>query len=196
MRRITAGLTPAALVEHGLLDATRTLAHRLSTDDVRVRVTGPPAPLPALAPGVETAAYRIAAEAVTNAARHARAHRVEVAFAATPTALTVTVTDDGRGFDAAAVPGTGLASVGERAEEIGGTSTITSGPDGTTVTATLPITPGPGPTRMTMSETPDGDGAARPWRVLLVDDHPLQGRARRRDRPGPGLHGRRPGGHR
>ncbi|MBT2385942.1 ATP-binding protein [Streptomyces sp. ISL-11] len=139
VRRITAGLTPAALVEHGLLGATRTLAHRLGTDDVRVTVAGPRTPLPALAPGVEIAAYRIAAEAVTNAVRHAGARRVEVAFDAAPTALTVVVTDDGTGFDTAAVPGTGLASVAERAEEIGGTSAVASGPDGTTVSATLPL---------------------------------------------------------
>ncbi|MEV5414307.1 ATP-binding protein [Thermopolyspora sp. NPDC052614] len=141
LRRITAGLTPAALVEHGLLVAMRTLAHRLSTDAVRITVTCADDSLPALPPAVETAAYRIAAEAVTNAVRHARAGRVEVVFAPCPGGLSVTVTDDGTGFDAEAVAGTGLGSIVERAEEIGGTSLIDSGPRGTIVSATLPIRP-------------------------------------------------------
>jgi len=149
VRRITAGLTPATLVERGLLDATRILARRLSTEAVDVTVTDPPAPLPALAPAVETAAYRIAAEAVTNAVRHAGASRVEVAFTPGPAALTITVADDGTGFDASAVPGTGLASVSERAEEIGGSATITTASAGTTVTATLPTTLGGAPVTAT-----------------------------------------------
>jgi signal transduction histidine kinase len=138
VRRITAGLAPAALVEHGLLDATRTLARRLSTRDVLVTVTLTGPPLPALTPAVETAAYRIAAEAVTNAVRHAGAGRVRVTFGAGQATLQVTVSDDGTGFDAAAAPGTGLASITERAEEIGGTCTMDTGPRGTTVSATLP----------------------------------------------------------
>jgi len=141
LRRITAGLTPAALVEHGLLVAARTLAHRLSTDSVRVTVACADCPLPAMPPAVETAAYRITAEAVTNAVRHARAEHVRVDFAPCPGGLTVTVADDGTGFDSDAVAGTGLASIAERAEEIGGTYRIDSGPHGTTTRATLPIRP-------------------------------------------------------
>ncbi|GGO79194.1 sensor histidine kinase [Nonomuraea cavernae] len=142
VRRITAGLTPAALVDRGLLDATRILAHRLTTDAVRVTVTDPATPLPVLPPAVETAAYRITAEAVTNSVRHAGARGVEVTFTACPGALVVTVIDDGTGFGADTVPGTGLSSIAERAEEIGGAATIDTAPGGTTVTATLPTTLG------------------------------------------------------
>ncbi|WP_229871283.1 sensor histidine kinase [Streptomyces phaeofaciens] len=138
VRRITAGLTPAMLAERGLLDATRTLAQRLSTADVQITVDAVPLPLPPLGPAVETAAYRIAAEAVTNAVRHSGARHVRIVFEATATTLAVAVVDDGTGLDTRAVPGTGLASVAERAEEIGGTSTLDTGPHGTTVTATLP----------------------------------------------------------
>ncbi|MEV4835839.1 ATP-binding protein [Nonomuraea sp. NPDC049486] len=141
IRRITAGLAPATLVERGLLDATRILAHRLTTDAVRVTVTA--GPLPAMAPAVETAAYRIAAEAVTNAVRHARARHVEVAFTTAPGTLTVTVTDDGTGFGADTIPGTGLLSVTERAEEVGGHADLHPTPTGTTITATLPTPPPP-----------------------------------------------------
>ncbi|MEV0037024.1 histidine kinase [Streptomyces sp. NPDC050804] len=140
VRRITAGLTPAILVESGLLDATRILAHRLSGEDVQVTVATPRTPLPALAPAVETAAYRIVAEAITNAVRHSGARHVQVTLGVGTGALTVAVADDGSGLDSRAVPGTGLASFTERAEEIGGTSAISSGPRGTTVRAVLPVT--------------------------------------------------------
>ncbi|MFD5895341.1 sensor histidine kinase [Streptomyces sp. NPDC060366] len=142
VRRITAGLAPAALVERGLLDATETLARRLSTESVRVVVVRPAAPLTArpMAPAVETAAYRIAAEAVTNAVRHSGARLVRITFTSDAARLTVTVTDDGTGLPREPVPGTGLASFAERAEEIGGTTTVSTGPRGTTVQAVLPVT--------------------------------------------------------
>lgn len=179
IRRITAGLTPALLVERGLFDATRLLARRLTTEAVEVVVDDPVTPLPPPAPAVETAAYRIAAEAITNAVRHARARHVRVAFTAGPAELTVTVADDGAGFAAGVVPGTGLASLVERAEEIGGSATIDTTPDGTTITATLPTmrTPpaapatalpaanldGPAPTMPLPPRVTTPSTAATPW---------------------------------
>ncbi|QQC87183.1 histidine kinase [Streptomyces alfalfae] len=140
VRRITAGLTPAVLVERGLLEAIRILAHRLSTEVVQVVVADPATKMPVLAPAVETAAYRIAAEAMTNAVRHSGARRVLVGLAVTPASLTVKVSDDGNGLPGGGVPGTGLASFTERAEEIGGTTGVHTGPHGTAVHATLPLT--------------------------------------------------------
>ncbi|WP_240803186.1 sensor histidine kinase [Streptomyces sp. A1499] len=140
VRRITAGLTPAVLVERGLLEAIRILAHRLSTEVVQVVVADPATTMPVLAPAVETAAYRIAAEAMTNAVRHSGARRVLVSLAVTPASLTVKVSDDGNGLPGGGVPGTGLASFTERAEEIGGTTGVHTGPHGTAVHATLPLT--------------------------------------------------------
>ncbi|WP_240659626.1 ATP-binding protein [Streptomyces sp. WAC 01529] len=139
VRRITAGLTPAVLVERGLLEAIRILAHRLSTEVVQVVVADSVTTVPALAPAVETAAYRIAAEAMTNAVRHSGARR-GVGLTVTPTSLTVKVSDDGNGLGGGGVPGTGLASCTERAEEIGGTTGVRTGPHGTAVHATLPLT--------------------------------------------------------
>ncbi|WP_328491365.1 histidine kinase [Streptomyces sp. NBC_00414] len=143
VRRITAGLTPAALVERGLADALRDLAHRLAHPGLDIRLDAPAHRLAGLAPAVETAAYRITAEALTNAVRHAAARRIHITLAATEAgALTVTVTDDGTSPAAGAPAGTGLASMAERAEEIGGSCTVTSTPTGTTVSARLPAPPG------------------------------------------------------
>ncbi|WP_413755127.1 sensor histidine kinase [Streptomyces sp. MMBL 11-3] len=140
VRRITAGLGPAALLEKGLLDATRSLARHFSTQHVGVVVVGSALRLPAPVSAVETSAYRITAEALTNAVRHSGARRVRVDLSADSTALTVRVTDDGTGLGVRAAAGTGLASIAERAAETGGTCTVDSGPHGTTVRATLPFT--------------------------------------------------------
>jgi signal transduction histidine kinase len=107
---------------------------------VRIRLPGEP--LGELPAGVETAAYRIVQEALTNARRHARASRIVVTLDRGDGVLLVTVADDGVGLPEEPSPGVGLTSMRERAAEIGGTCVITSGPEGgTTVTATLPLTP-------------------------------------------------------
>ena len=146
VRRITAGLAPAALAERGLAGAVRDLARRLGVDGLRVSVASRPAVLPPLSPGVETAAYRIAAESLTNAVRHARARQVRVELATDPDTLgtlDITITDDGSGLPETAVRGIGLASVRERAEEIGGSCSVIGSATGTVVHAVLPLT-GPG----------------------------------------------------
>ena len=73
---------------------------------------------------VEVAAYRIASEALTNAVRHAGARRCDITLTADE-ALTVEVTDDGRGLPDDPIPGIGLSSMRERAEELGGSFTAT-----------------------------------------------------------------------
>ncbi|WP_055557953.1 ATP-binding protein [Streptomyces sp. NBRC 110028] len=146
VRRITAGLAPAALAERGLAGAVRDLARRLGVDGLRVSVASRPAVLPPLSPGVETAAYRIAAESLTNAVRHARARQVRVELVTDPDTfetLDIMITDDGSGLPETAVRGVGLASVRERAEEIGGSCSVTGSATGTVVHAVLPLT-GPG----------------------------------------------------
>ncbi|WP_435242634.1 sensor histidine kinase [Streptomyces cucumeris] len=143
VRRITSGLAPAALADRGLAGAVRDLGHRLGVDGLRVGVASRPLALPPLSPGVETAAYRIAAESLTNAVRHARARQVHIELTAGSDTLQVKVTDDGSGLRETAVPGIGLASVTERAEEIGGSCTVTGSATGTVVHAVLPLA-GPG----------------------------------------------------
>lgn len=88
------------------------------------------------------ALYRVAQEALANVVRHARATGVAVDLSATPEAITLCVTDNGRGFDPAAVePGTtmGLQGMRERLAALGGTLTIDAAPGtGTRLTAHLP----------------------------------------------------------
>jgi signal transduction histidine kinase len=104
-----------------------------------------PAPLPDLPAAVEVAAYRIAVEAMTNAARHAGAHECRVALVMTDDAaptLSVEISDDGAGIPAEIKPGIGLASMRERAAEVGGSIDFRKREGGgTTITAHLPLAP-------------------------------------------------------
>src|SRR5262249_35465484 len=103
VRRIIDGLRPAPLDTMTLPDAIR---RHIQTIYVPVEVIAKD--LPTLPPQVENAAYRITTEALNNAARHARAHRVEVTMTAPNGALEITVADDGCGLPpAATVAGNG-----------------------------------------------------------------------------------------
>lgn len=136
VRRIIDGLRPAVLDDTGLADALRRHAEAISS---RVRVDVDVAALPPLPPQVETAAYRIAQEAVTNVIRHSDAHRARVSVVAADGMLSVQVADDGEGIDQNAADGVGLASMRQRAEALGGSFTLASRPTGTTVTALIPF---------------------------------------------------------
>ncbi|MFB6718951.1 sensor histidine kinase [Kribbella sp. NPDC056345] len=99
--------------------------------------------LPPLPSAVETAAYRIAVEALTNVARHASATRATVSLSASDRELTISVVDDGTGLPAEPRPGTGLRSMRDRADELGGTCEVTAEPGGgTRVLAVLPLREG------------------------------------------------------
>lgn len=135
VRRLVHDLRPPALDDRGLVGALRQQAEHLA---VPLDVTAPDdLRLPA---AVEVAAYRIAGEALTNVARHARADSARLVVETCEDALVVEVADDGRGIPADRAAGVGLASLRERAAELGGTTTITSPPDGgTVVRARLPL---------------------------------------------------------
>ncbi|WP_433048476.1 sensor histidine kinase [Dactylosporangium sp. CS-033363] len=96
---------------------------------------------PVVSPPVEEALYRIALEALANAARHAEATQVTVRLAGDDSHVVLEVSDDGVGFTPAlSFPGRlGLRSMRERAELLGGTLDIRSAPGaGTVVRAALP----------------------------------------------------------
>jgi signal transduction histidine kinase len=142
LRAIITELRPAALDQLGLRPALASLAQRtasvagldvatdfaLRDDDRR------------LSPALETTAYRLVQEALTNVVKHACASRVEIVVHEAAEALDVCVADDGTGFDAAAAnTGYGLVSMRERVELAGGALHVKSGPTGTAVSAHLPL---------------------------------------------------------
>jgi len=137
IRRLVDDLRPPALDEVGLVAALRQQADRLSEAAVLIDVHGPNSPsLPA---AVEVAAYRIVMEAMTNVVKHASARRcvVEVELNGH---LALAVSDNGCGLPAQRGEGVGMASMRERASELGGTCTVERRPEGgTEVRAVLPV---------------------------------------------------------
>ena len=143
VRRLVEGLRPPALDELGLAGACTQAVERLAAGAGLAASVNSCDALPALPAAVEVAAYRIVVEAVTNTVRHASARQCRVSLACTPAGLTVDVADDGTGLGAAREAGHGLAIMRERAEELGGTVTITDGSPGVTVQAWLPAVTAP-----------------------------------------------------
>ena len=138
VRRVVDGLRPPLLDELGLIASLTQLARSLGDrSGFAVRIEAPPSPpLPA---AVEVAAYRIASEALTNVARHAAASQCAVVLRASGSSVLLRITDDGVGGARGTARGTGLSSMAERAEELGGSVTVTSGDTGSCVEAVLPL---------------------------------------------------------
>jgi PAS domain S-box-containing protein len=145
LRALMSGLRPPVLEERGLMPALREAVTRFGVEQgVEVDLVGTlPRPVSS---DLETLAYRVVQEALTNAAKHARADRVVVSVETTATSLRVEVEDDGRGFDSAMTREflrqgrVGLASMRERVELANGTFVIRSSPGrGTSIVATLPV---------------------------------------------------------
>ncbi len=147
LRRLMSGLRPPVLEERGLLPAIRDTIGRFDAEQ-EIAATLQGSIDHALPPDMETLAYRVVQEALTNAAKHAKAGAVTVRVASDPTQVLVEVTDDGIGFDPSKVRDflragrVGLASMRERVELANGTFTVRSSPGGgTIVTASLPVDP-------------------------------------------------------
>ncbi len=145
LRALMSGLRPPVLEERGLMPALREAVTRFGIEQgVDTDLAGTlPRPLSA---DLETLAYRVVQEALTNAAKHARAGHVVVSVETTASSLRVEVEDDGRGFDSAMTREflrqgrVGLASMRERVELANGTFVIRSNPGrGTSIVATLPV---------------------------------------------------------
>ena len=143
VRRLVDGLRPPALDQLGLVSALRQRAqeHRVpgaagGRMSWAVEADEDVEPLPA---AVEVAAYRIVMEAVTNALRHSGAERCTVSLKREDGTLLLRVRDTGRGLAVDPGAGVGLTSMRERAEELGGTCTVTSSDSGTLVEVRLPI---------------------------------------------------------
>jgi len=141
IRRLVYGLRPPALDDLGLVGALTDQAAQYSASGLRVTVTAPD-PFPPLPAAVEVACYRIAQEALTNVARHAQARSAMLTLTvdAPNPALTLEVLDDGCGLPAQLHAGVGLASMRERAAELGGTCVVEAASNvGVRVYARLPL---------------------------------------------------------
>ncbi|MCB0018788.1 MAG: HAMP domain-containing protein [Anaerolineales bacterium] len=134
-------LRPAALDGMGLVRALRNLADswtRQQNIPTQVRVQGD-RPLPL---HIEQALYRVTQEALMNAAKHSRAGALDIHVAMSSDDVTLTIQDNGQGFDVAQVSGTGLGlySMHERLAALGGSLQIESRPGaGTTIVAHCPL---------------------------------------------------------
>lgn len=89
-------------------------------------------------------------EAVSNAIKYAGAGCIRIAISQANGSITLTMADDGRGFDPhTIIPGNGLKNIADRISGLGGTSSIGSGPKGTTIQASVPlVVPAPQDTRV------------------------------------------------
>lgn len=136
-------LRPAALEGKGLVDALRSYTEdwsRRTAITALLTVTGSrPLPLP-----VEQPLFRVAQEALANVARHSGALTVTIHLAWQNDTFTMTIADDGSGFDINSTAyGMGLSSMQERLAQVNGRLTIHSTPgQGTKLAATLPIDDG------------------------------------------------------
>jgi signal transduction histidine kinase len=134
LREISRGIHPTILTRAGLAPALRALARRFNAPtevDVRIHRRLPPP--------VEAAAYYIAAEALTNVAKHAHATLVEVIAADDNGTLSLVVRDNGIG-GAESGRGSGIVGLTDRVEALGGRFAVESPPGrGTTISAELPI---------------------------------------------------------
>jgi len=138
LREFAHSIRPAVLADQGLLDALEGHAGRLPVEVVIEAETS----LRGVryAPHVETAAWYLLAEALTNAVKHSGAGRVTVGLAQPDGRLVVEVRDDGRGFDQATARGLGLSGLADRMSVVHGTFAVTSGLGlGTTLRGEIPL---------------------------------------------------------
>lgn len=148
LRALIAELRPAVLDELGLRAALQSLAERVQAQaDLTIELD---ADLPGdgdgrarLPPELESAAYRLVQEALTNVVKHSAATRATVEVRERGDALQITVRDDGRGFATdSPTAGFGVMGMRERAALVNGSFSVRSAPGGgTTVTARLPLLP-------------------------------------------------------
>ena len=160
MTRLIEDLRPESLHSQGLAETLNDYALLLGAREhllIYVDVVGNDALLP---PGVAEALYRVAQEALYNVARHARATRVDVDLRCIPEHVSLTIEDNGVGFDTdASHDGLGLDSMAERIMEVGGVLTVDSQPGiGTTVVAEVAL---PHPLGI------------RPEHIQEGEDHPI-----------------------
>jgi signal transduction histidine kinase len=133
-------LRPSMLDDFGLVPALNWQARETAKrTGLNVRVTADEAS-DSLPDEHKTCIYRLAQEALSNAARHASARNIRVSVKSDPDFVRFTVQDDGTGFDKRFVRGLGLLGMEERVRRLGGELRIDSQPGrGTIISAEIPL---------------------------------------------------------
>jgi two-component system sensor histidine kinase UhpB len=154
-------LSRAMETTQGISTSVRELSHRLhpsklrliglvaALDNLRCDLSTPHLPIafchdsvPEIDQNIALCLFRVAQEALGNAVKHSDAGHIWVDLTGGPASVALTITDDGKGFDANGLPneGLGLVSMRERVESVGGVLEIHSTPaSGTRLRVTVPI---------------------------------------------------------
>jgi PAS domain S-box-containing protein len=132
IRNVMADLRPPVLEDYGLLAALRWYGNLFSIRNQISTIVQGKEPAPRLDSNVEIVLFRIAQEALTNIAKHAKASNVTMNFDTKGGRQQLVITDDGTGFDAGELSkykeqtSWGLVTMSERAQSIGGSFSIES----------------------------------------------------------------------
>ncbi|MEO7123239.1 MAG: sensor histidine kinase, partial [Lacisediminihabitans sp.] len=138
-RSLVAATASANLVDGGVAAALERLGERF-TRETEVKVTVTITGTAAMDRDAEVVVLRCAQEGLANVRKHARARTASVTLKVTGSTASLTVADDGVGFDtSAASSGFGLAGLHERLTLVGGSLAMTSRATGTSLVATLPL---------------------------------------------------------
>jgi signal transduction histidine kinase len=133
VRSLARTFLPPLLEERGLASALEDLAARFDSPQLAVRAEVETSAAATLAAPVAVGLYSVAAEAITNVHRHARAAHCVVRLDAADGTVRLQVVDDGVGIDPDGRPGVGLRAVRERAAELRGIARIGPGSEGGTL---------------------------------------------------------------
>jgi signal transduction histidine kinase len=135
-------LRPSMLDDLGLIPALAWQAREVSRRTGISAVVTDKAVSENLSDEYKTCIYRIVQEALNNAAKHARAKKVEIQVTQEPTRILLAIRDDGAGFDPRRVRGMGLTGIAERVSRLEGKLRIDSRPGaGTSLLVELPLPP-------------------------------------------------------
>lgn len=144
IRSVAFNLMPQTLVQNGLIPALKEMAIRVNdSGKINIRVNGFDIP-ERLAEIQEISLYRIIQEWVNNVIKYSEATQIEIQFVGYPEEISVTVEDNGKGFDPATLglgKGNGWKNIRSRANLVKGAIDIDSRPghQGTTLMITLPV---------------------------------------------------------
>lgn len=106
----------------------------------------------------KTCIYRVVQEALHNVSKHAHASTVRIRVQQEPDRLTLSIQDDGQGFDTKQVKGLGLLGIQERVIRLGGQCTVHSVPgSGTILAVELPFHHAPGTTKIPSEDMRETD---------------------------------------